>query len=489
MSEAPSDSTHASTDTGVPAAGSNDPEAARTLADVAQQLATGATVQTPTKMGSRSQRIRSRSRAGSQASTSTAGSSRLVIDEAAVSEASGSVVSQDLTILASMERQKPQESPPSKKTRSGAPEQEQVEASARGAVGEAEGDPVDQETFRAPLTPRRGRARRRLQTTGLDEEEEDDDETGETISRLRFKTPATIRRRLKTALERAKTAEGDDRHAALVELELAHQAETKSHLSVIRSEMLAGFREINGRLNRLTGVADATLSFSKTAAAEKDPVTQKVEWEKDLGLPWATREDLEAVRDSRQLRGVFEMYLSRFLPLTPDVAHEFFERCFTDELAGGHVMPTMAPRVTWGILLEPLPVFVERAYMTLIRSKPRFEGIHERMKVCLINRLTHLRRQRRERFQDHLVEVVNDPAQPLPKATAAKLVLLDGREAMGIIDRPLDLSSSDTAQTFVQKFGQQVLDKMKHLYPVPTEYEAAVNACLVAFDRNAEPRE
>jgi hypothetical protein len=208
----------------------------------------------------------------------------------------------------------------------------------------------------------------------IDEESEEEAREIEGLKRLRFKTPASINRRVKAARDDLLKATPEELNKALVGFVEAKCDQFNSHLSTVRSEARNAARQTAGRLNSLASSIERIEGFSRTAAQDREPIALKSQWQADCRLPWESLADVEYVGSSRQLRSTLEQYVCRFVDLAPDVIASFLEHLVGEGLRGRLYMPDSPAKVVWGVLAEPLPEFVPRLFSTLSASEASLRG-------------------------------------------------------------------------------------------------------------------
>jgi hypothetical protein len=323
----------------------------------------------------------------------------------------------------------------------------------------------------------------------LEDEDEEEETPRRVISRSRFKTPATVRKRVAAAREKFVNCEESEVRAAALELFEARSDEHRSNLSVVRSELTAFKRETLGRLSSMQRMLEEIKGLASTAAADRDLGSLKTDWEEQLRLPWTKEEDLDYVEDSPQLRRTLSEYVVRFVELAPNVVRDYVNKLFTRELSGHYLQPGSSPHVVWGLAYKPLPAFVLSTFRHLVDSKPVLTGQGGALRANLVHLFSKRRSDRRDGQQDWLVIQATgraDSGEDLK--SAARIILIDGRENFHLINEPLDYSTAESTKAFVNKFGRKVLDQLRSLYPVPAEFDSAVIAAVAPFpgDRKGE---
>jgi hypothetical protein len=437
------------------------PAAASDLHEVASALDVPVST-TVRPSGARSERVRSGSRTPSLASHESRTSAALepgtppLVHPPAGGPGPAGAGTADLTILAGIR------SPPSKRTRAQAGQQSPSEEAPTLDRGFLAGDDEDLE-------------------------ESDDvsieDNAEKTLQRLRFKTPASIRKRVKAARESVLSCPEEEYREASVGYADARIDEVRSNLATVRSELRDFRRETVGRLDSMAALLREIKELSSTAAQAQAPVAVRLQWEEALRIPWGTETDVRLVETNRQLQKTLEQYCARFIDSFPRFEKSYIDCLFTRELASHFLQPGSTPKVVWGLLYEPLPEFVTRVYRATIRDRPELAGQSASLQVALVHRFGRLRGERRDRQQDRLVQwAQKDSSVTENQRNAARIVLLDGREGMGLITSPLG-DDDDEATRFVRDFGKKVLHQLQVLYPVPAEHDKAIAEAIQPFKR------
>jgi hypothetical protein len=88
-----------------------------------------------------------------------------------------------------------------------------------------------------------------------------------------------------------------------------------------------------------------------------------------------------------------------------------------------------------------------------------------------------LRRQMRKR----LLELAHDYDVSMQFRSAARLVLIDAREQLKIVRRPLLLDNAEYVSQFVHDYGDRLAAKLHMKYPAHREYSAALNRAVAPF--------
>lgn len=351
----------------------------------------------------------------------------------------------------------------------------------------------------SPLSSPPKRARHRaLREASPDPDQQQEDEEDElfpaedreirgrpSLTRTRFKTPASVKRRVRAAREDLLKCDENELRCAIVEMLEAKTGELQSNLSVVRSELRGFRREALGRLDSMRGLLEDVQQLAATAAADRKLGTVKTEWEEQLRVPWAQHDDVLRVERSPQLRRTLNDYVDRFVESAPNVAKDFLRRLFTRELSGQYLQPGSTTRVVWGLAYQPLPPFVLDSFRHLLDSRDSLSGQSGYLRANLVSLFGKRRSQRRDVQQDWLVEQATDRTgggEELKRA--ARLVLIDGREGLNVIDRPLDTSSPTSIKEFVTRFGKPVISRLRALFPIPGEFEEAVANAIVPFKRD-----
>jgi hypothetical protein len=319
----------------------------------------------------------------------------------------------------------------------------------------------------------------------LEDDEEEEETPRRVVSRSRFKTPVTVRKRVAAAREKFLRCEESEVRAAALELFEAKADEHRSNLSVVRSELTSFKRETLGRLASMQTMLEEIKGLASTAAADRNLGSLKTDWEEQLRLPWTKEEDLEYVENSPQLRRTLSEYAVRFVELAPSVVRDYVNKLFTRELSGHYLQPGSTAHVVWGLAYKPLPAFVLATFRHLVDSKPVLAGQGGALRANLVHLFSKRRGDRRDGQQDWLVIQATgraDSGEDLK--SAARIILIDGRENFHLVDEPLDYSTVESTKAFVNKFGRKVLDKLRSLYPVPAEFDAAVVAAVAPFPRD-----
>jgi hypothetical protein len=103
----------------------------------------------------------------------------------------------------------------------------------------------------------------------------------------------------------------------------------------------------------------------------------------------------------------------------------------------------------------------------------------------LTSRLAYQREFARRQMKRRLLELSNDYDVAMQFRSAARLVLIDGRELLRVVRRPLQLDDSDSVIQFVRDYGDRVAAKLQQKYPNQAEYSAALNRAVGTLHRVA----
>jgi hypothetical protein len=99
----------------------------------------------------------------------------------------------------------------------------------------------------------------------------------------------------------------------------------------------------------------------------------------------------------------------------------------------------------------------------------------------LTSRLAYQREFARRQMKRRLLELSNDYDVAMQFRSAARLVLIDGRELLRVVRRPLQLDDGDSVIQFVRDYGDRVAAKLQLKYPNQAEYSAALNRAVAPF--------